>query len=74
MEKKQHLQSLNDKTTSSVCCSTGSYRTEVISEKAYFLGKFEISKDYIMKAKKLYYGDAKLLKMPEKLEFKLFLI
>ena len=73
-KKKQHLQSLNDKTTSSACCSTGSYRTEVISEKAYFLGKFEISKDYIMKAKKLYYGDAKLLKMPEKLEFKLFLI
>lgn len=27
-KKKQHLQSLNDKTTSSACCSTGCYRTE----------------------------------------------
>ena len=29
-KKKQHLQSLNDKTTSSACCSTGSYRSEVV--------------------------------------------
>ena len=39
-KKKQHLQSLNDKTTSSACCSTGSYRTETLIEPASSFGDF----------------------------------
>ena len=39
-KKKQHLQSLNDKTTSSACCSSGSYRTETLIEPASSFGDF----------------------------------
>ena len=36
---------------------TGSYRRKTLIENALFLGTFEIPKDYIKKATKLYYGE-----------------
>jgi len=39
-----------------------------------FLGTFVVSKDYMKKAAKLYYGENRMFKFPEKLEFKLFLV
>ena len=54
--------------------STGSYRRETLIENALFMGTFEIPKSYIQKAAKLYYGEHRRFRFPEKLEFKLFLV
>ena len=54
--------------------STGSYRRVTLIENALFLGIFEIPKSYIQKAAKLYYGEHRRFRFPEKLEFKLFLV
>ena len=54
--------------------STGSYSQRTLSESACFLGTFEISKDYMRKSVKLYYGSNRNFRFPEKLEFKLFLV
>jgi hypothetical protein len=43
-------------------------------ENALLLGTFEIPKSYIQKAAKLYYGEHRRFRFPEKLEFKLFLV
>lgn len=73
-KKKQHLQSLNDKTTSSACCSTGSYRRVTsVSETSCFLGTFEISKDFMRQSSKIYHKKNGF-RFPEKLVIKLFLV
>ncbi|MCR5324193.1 MAG: recombinase family protein [Lachnospiraceae bacterium] len=54
-------------------CDTGSYQ-RTLNESACFLGTFEISKEYMRKSAKLYYGDYRSFRFPEKLEFKLFLV
>ena len=53
---------------------TGSYSQRTLNESACFLGTFEISKEYMRKSAKLYYGDYRSFRFPEKLEFKLFLV
>ena len=73
-KKTQHLQSLNDKTTSSACCSTGSYRRVTsVSETSCFLGTFEISKDFMRQSSKIYHKKNGF-RFPEKLVIKLFLV
>ena len=60
--------------SSSERCCTSSYSRETLIEKACFLGTFEIPKDFMKKSAKLYYGENRRFKFPEKLEFKQFLI
>ena len=53
---------------------TGSNSQQSLNSSAWFLGTFEIRKDFIKKSVELNYGKKRLYKTPENLEIKLFLV
>lgn len=71
--RKKHEVSIVD-FPSSVYGSTGSNQRGTLIEPTCFLGTFEIPKDFMRKSGKLYYGEHRAFRFPEKLEFKLFLV
>ena len=70
--KKNMLET--QKKTLPVNSSSGSYQRSTLIESACFLGTFEIPKDFMRKSGKLYYGEGRSFRFPEKLEFRLFLV
>ena len=54
--------------------STGCYQPKAVIDAACFLGTFEVSGDFMKKSAKLYYGDQRSFRFPERLEIRLFLV
>ena len=51
----------------------GSYQFETIIEDAYFLGTYQISKEYMKASAELYHA-ANVFRFPEMIEIKLYIV
>ena len=72
--KKMRTMHISLKTPLFLPFCTGCYQRGTLIEPTCFLGTFEIPKDFMRKSGKLYYGEHRAFRFPEKLEFKLFLV
>ena len=73
-KEEQDCSVIKTKNTGLVNSGTGRYQRGTLIEPTCFLGTFEIPKDFMRKSGKLYYGENRSFRFPEKLEFKLFLV